>query len=71
MSGNGEPYIQGWRGVLVDCNLGHPVKRGMCAALFVGIGAYALGKYRREDGRIDGRLFFWPLTVGTAVCLFT
>ena len=64
-------YVSGWRGVLVDMNLANPWRRGLAAALLTGVTAYATGGHRRPDGRVDGKIFFWPLGIGTAVFLLT
>ena len=59
-----EEVIVSWKGVLVDFGLGRPWKRGLCAALVVGLGAYALGPKRKRDGRIDPTFFYAPVVAG-------
>ena len=50
-----EKVILGWQGVMVECGLGSPMARGMCAAMLAGVASYAL-KYPRRSFRRDGTL---------------
>lgn len=79
--------IEGWRGVLVMCGLGHPFARAFVAGTLVGVVAFTAGLPRSaftEDGHLrpqaglssdpeacDYHFLVVPLSVALAVGLFT
>ena len=79
-----QQVIEGWRGVMCACGLGHPLQRGLCAALIVGAVSYALKMPKRsfrEDGSVrpygktadatDMHYFVWPLAAGAVIASCT
>ena len=83
----GQATIEGARGMLVMCGLGKPSSRAFCAAVAVGITAYAFklpdaafgeeGEMRPFKGvskapnATYAHFLAVPLVAGTAVYLFT
>lgn len=79
--------IEGWRGVLVVCGLGHPLARAFVAGTLVGVVAFTAGLPRSaftEDGHLrpqvglssdpeacDYHFLVVPLSVALVVGLFT
>ena len=77
-----QEVIEGWRGVCVECGLGHPATRGFCAAVVTGTALFALklpphafdkNSRMRPREAVEAWKHFLaiPLGVGLAISLCT